>query len=447
MGAQNSLHSLLNILVHFLYKIGQVFQNYFSYNYYKIVAMLKIKQSLMNYFPSDPRKGQIGSIELNLWLAQIAGVSVMRLRQNSSDINIFIFIYTVIITILVTFVYTACEIYDLALNWYDLNILTQNSCISLTHLAGLAKIINALYKLKDIQKVLDKLKYGLKTYTTSKEQRQTFLDGELENKLLLTIYVAIVATTGLLGMFVLFLNPVKMAGKTFPYRAVVPAWVPFPLQLLYMSLSVLIFAMQIVAIDYLNINLLNQLRYQLNILSLAFDKLSSEKEQEKCRANDSPIFGKHLRSLNTIIEHHCLLKEVCQDIESIFSVSILLQFFTSLIIFAMTGFQATVQSDASNEAILIYFYCGCISCELFLYCCFGNAVTEQSKTLPIRSFNSSWYDYDGRYRKSLLVFLTNAQQPFVFTAGSFMNLSLPSFLGIISKSYSYIALLRQLYGR
>uniref|UniRef100_A0A1A9Z2T3 Odorant receptor n=1 Tax=Glossina pallidipes TaxID=7398 RepID=A0A1A9Z2T3_GLOPL len=412
-----------------------------------VATMWKIKQSLMNHFPSDPRKGQIGSIELNLWLAQMSGVSVMRLRQNSSDIKIFIFLYTALITILVTFVYTACEFYDLALNWYDLNILTQNSCISLTHLAGLAKIINALYKLKDIQKVLEKLKYGLRTYAISKEQRQTFLDGELENKLLLTVYVAIVATTGLLGMFVLFLNPVKMAGKTFPYRAVVPSWVPFPLQLLYMSLSVLVFAMQIVAIDYLNINLLNQLRYQLNILNLAFDKLSFEEEQEKSRASDSPIFGKHSRRLNAIIEHHCLLKEVCQDIESIFSVSILLQFFTSLIIFAMTGFQATVQSDASNEAILIYFYCGCICCELFLYCCFGNAVTEQSKTLPIRSFNSSWYDYDGRYRKSLLVFLTNAQQPFVFTAGSFMDLSLPSFLGILSKSYSYIALLRQLYGR
>uniref|UniRef100_A0A1A9WSA7 Odorant receptor n=1 Tax=Glossina brevipalpis TaxID=37001 RepID=A0A1A9WSA7_9MUSC len=406
----------------------------------------------------NPIEGQIGSIEMNLWLAQIAGIAIMRLRYNkSNDIKIFTFFYTIIITIFVTFIYTACEFYDLILNWYDLNSLTQNSCLSLTHLAGLVKILNALYKLKDIEKLLDKLKFGLKTYTISNEQQQKFHDGEFETKLLLIIYTAIVATTGLLGMIILFLNPFKMAGKTFPYRAIIPSWVPLPLQLLYMSLSVFIFAMQIVAIDYLNINLINQLRCQLNILNLTFDKLCIEVEQQNCYSSSSSsnsssssslmIDAKPLKSLNAAIEHHCLLKAVCQDIEGIFSATILLQFFTSLIIFAMTGFQATVQSSASNEAVLIYFYCGCIFCELFLYCFFGNAVTEQSKTLPMRGFNSSWYLYDRRYRKSLLVFLTNAQQPFVFTAGGFMDLSLPSFAGILSKSYSYIALLRQLYGR
>lgn len=71
----------------------------------------------------------------------------------------------------------------------------------------------------------------------------------------------------------------------------------------------------------------------------------------------------------------------------------------------------------------------------------------QSKTLATSGFNSSWYLFDRRYGKSLLIFLTNAQRPFVFTAGGFMGLSLPSFAGILSKSYSYIALLRQIYGK
>lgn len=50
---------------------------------------------------------------------------------------------------------------------------------------------------------------------------------------------------------------------------------------------------------------------------------------------------------------------------------------TSVIIFAMTGFQATVRTGGSSAAVLIYAYCGCIFCELFVYCWFGNEVSEQ----------------------------------------------------------------------
>ncbi|XP_037949999.1 odorant receptor 43a-like [Teleopsis dalmanni] len=70
-----------------------------------------------------------------------------------------------------------------------------------------------------------------------------------------------------------------------------------------------------------------------------------------------------------------------------------------------------------------------------------------SKEVSTSGYGVSWYKYDQRFQKSLIIFLANAQRPFVFTAGGFMNLSLPSFAGIITKSYSLIALLRQVYGR
>lgn len=47
----------------------------------------------------------------------------------------------------------------------------------------------------------------------------------------------------------------------------------------------------------------------------------------------------------------------------------------------------------------------------------------------------------------MLIFMSNTQKPFLFTAGGFIGLSLPSFAGILSKSYTYIAVLRQVYGR
>lgn len=61
----------------------------------------------------------------------------------------------------------------------------------------------------------------------------------------------------------------------------------------------------------------------------------------------------------------------------IFRLSILLQFFTSLVISAVTGFQATINSSNSNSEMIIYFYCFCIFTQLFGYCWFGNEVNEQ----------------------------------------------------------------------
>ncbi|XP_065359867.1 odorant receptor 4-like [Calliphora vicina] len=405
-----------------------------------------------NIFPSNPEIGEIGSLKLNIWLANITGVPIIGLKKESNNMKLLILVYGICTSFLVTFVYTGFEIYDLILNLDDLDKITQNICLSLTHVTGTVKIANLFYRYKDLKMVIDKLKYVTKTYTKSQKQLETFQNGELENKIVLSIYIGIVGITGILAMIVLFMHPESVAGEIFPYRVILPSWLPLFWQLIYMGMSVSIFAIQIVSVDYLNVTIINQIRFQLNILNLSFDELTiaakTPVNKKKEHAKALEVWkGEPLARLNSIIEHHCLLREIRQLTEDIFCQPVLLQFFTSLMIFAMTGFQATVRTGGSNGAVLIYFYCGCIFCQLFVYCWFGNEVFEQSKTLATSGFNSSWYLFDRRYGKSLVIYLTNAQCPFIFTAGGFMGLSLPSFAGILSKSYSYIALLRQIYGR
>ncbi|XP_061395479.1 odorant receptor 85b-like [Musca vetustissima] len=407
----------------------------------------KFKRFMRDIFPSDVDKGEIGSVNLNIWLAQITGVPIIGLKHESNWVRNIILIYGIFITTVVTFIYTGFEIYDLYMNWHDLDSLTQNTCLSLTHISGAIKTVNLILRLPRLRGVIRKLKHVTKTYIKSEKQLLVFYDGEVENKLVLSIYIGIVAFTGFMGMIMLYMNPEAVAGKIFPYRVILPSWMPQQLQLLYMGLSVIIFAIQIIAVDYLNVTIINQIRFQLNILNLAFDDLIVETQTNPRETRHLVLYKDDpVRRMNAIVEHHCLLRELRQDTEDIFSQPILWQFMTSVIIFAMTGFQATVRSSGSSAAVLIYAYCGCIFCELFVYCWFGNEVSEQSKTIGTSGFHSSWYSFDRRYGKSLLIFLTNAQRPFVFTAGGFMGLSLPSFTGILSKSYSYIALLRQIYG-
>lgn len=72
-----------------------------------------------------------------------------------------------------------------------------------------------------------------------------------------------------------------------------------------------------------------------------------------------------------------------------------------------------------------------------------------NKTLATRGHGSPWYHFDHGFRTRLRTrhFLLNVQQPFNFTSGGFLDLSLPSFTGVMSKTYSSIAILRQMYER
>lgn len=102
-----------------------------------------------------------------------------------------------------------------------------------------------------------------------------------------------------------------LAGKRFPYRVLLPTWLPYPLRLAYMGLSTLIFALQIVAVDCLNINLINQIRFQLKVLNLSFDELMLNGTNKSLKLGEMvKIAGKWItphERLHDIIEHHCLL--------------------------------------------------------------------------------------------------------------------------------------------
>ena len=84
---------------------------------------------------------------------------------------------------------------------------------------------------------------------------------------------------------------------------------PLHVQHVYMAVSVIILALQIVSVDYLNVNIINQIRYQLIVLNLSFDKLIVNVASNRVNKRLMINVSMPLESLNSIIEHHCLLRE------------------------------------------------------------------------------------------------------------------------------------------
>ena len=76
-----------------------------------------------------------------------------------------------------------------------------------------------------------------------------------------------------------------------------------------MAVSVIILALQIVSVDYLNVNIINQIRFQLIILNLSFDELIVNVTSNQGNKRLTINVSEPLKRLNSIIEHHCLLRE------------------------------------------------------------------------------------------------------------------------------------------
>ncbi|XP_032589186.2 odorant receptor 85c [Drosophila mojavensis] len=214
-----------------------------------------------------------------------------------------------------------------------------------------------------------------------------------------------------------------------------PHFLPRIVQSLYKSFGVSLLALETTTIDFLNILVMGQICMHLQVLSLAFEKL-----------HDSSAVDAYSWLVATV-KYHCELILLRQQVERIFNLAVMLQFVSSVVIVAMTAFQVIVIGDGSKSSMIMNLMLCCVLCQLFLYCYFGNEVYEHSKSLSSAAFGCNWYSLDRRCKKTLLIFMVNADRLFLFTAGGFMGLTLPSFTYIISKSYSLVAVLRQMYSR
>lgn len=101
--------------------------------------MKKLLRAIQRLLPSNASEGRIGSIELNLWLAHLVGLPLLGLKRETPRQQMC----TIIFGSLVLFAmlgYVFFELYDLYLNWHDLDAFTQNVVLSLTHVVFLLKV-------------------------------------------------------------------------------------------------------------------------------------------------------------------------------------------------------------------------------------------------------------------------------------------------------------------
>nr|CAD7573414.1 unnamed protein product [Timema californicum] len=189
---------------------------------------------------------------------------------------------------------------------------------------------------------------------------------------------------------------------------------------------------------------------------------------ERSSMAEMPIFS-------CIEMHQAILRNV-EVLESILSPLLMIQFFISMVIICLSGFQVTltIGDRSSFSKFAVYFITALF--QIFLYCWYGDLLLSKSSGIQEAAYNSAWPEGSRRFKQSIGLIILRAQRPACVTVGKFRVVSLETFVSsgkptpsspdrdsnldlpvlssraqhdkrLLNVSYSMFVVLRQIYDR
>ncbi|CAG9135047.1 unnamed protein product [Plutella xylostella] len=147
------------------------------------------------------------------------------------------------------------------------------------------------------------------------------------------------------------------------------------------------------------------------------------------------------KKFSILAKRHQKLIELVGRLERVYSTSIFLNYGCSSFLICFTGFNVTTLNDAWSVLNYLVFFSSNVS-QIFLICLFGDLIMNSSREVADGIYNCKWYATTPKIRRSILFYLVRSQKPCKLTAINFADVNLISFTTILSRSWSYFALLR-----
>nr|AIT69897.1 olfactory receptor 47 [Ctenopseustis herana] len=149
-------------------------------------------------------------------------------------------------------------------------------------------------------------------------------------------------------------------------------------------------------------------------------------------------FDERVRQLHSL--HTQLIKNI-RLVNSLLSPVMCLYVVLCSLVFCTSAFQLTFSTSISQR-LMLGEYLGFGVTQLFMYCWISNDVLEKSSKLLLGPYESAWWAGSPRQRRSVLMLAGQMEKAYVFSAGPFTILTLPTFIAIVKGAYSYYTLLR-----
>ncbi|CAO1415516.1 unnamed protein product [Diamesa hyperborea] len=160
----------------------------------------------------------------------------------------------------------------------------------------------------------------------------------------------------------------------------------------------------------------------ITIIEMYFDNLKDDLMNLK---DSSEISGE--TKLKELIERHETLISVSNDLETIFSPAMLLNFVASSILICIVSFQILFATDTPEMMKFLGVFTT-TTAQILVICHFGNKLICSSAGVAEGAYNCTWYDSrDSKFKFALHMIIVRAQRPNKLTAMGFSTVCLESF--------------------
>nr|XP_032523650.1 odorant receptor 4-like [Danaus plexippus plexippus] len=145
---------------------------------------------------------------------------------------------------------------------------------------------------------------------------------------------------------------------------------------------------------------------------------------------------------NIVIRHKALIR-LSNDVENMYSFSLLVNFLNSSIIICFCLFCCAFV-EKWNEFNYKIFFITAIS-QIWILCWYGQHLVDTSTGVGEALYNSAWYVSSNSIKKSILIMIHRSQRRVHITTFGFSTVSMECYATILKTSWSYFTLLINLY--
>nr|QPX50372.1 odorant receptor [Helicoverpa armigera] len=151
----------------------------------------------------------------------------------------------------------------------------------------------------------------------------------------------------------------------------------------------------------------------------------------------------HYQEIVGNIKLHQRLITYCNDLENAFSLSNFVNIMLSSVNICCVVFVIVLLEPLM--AISNKLFLGSALIQIGMLCWYADDIFHANADVAAAAYNSGWYRTNPRCRRALLFLIKRAQKPIAFTAMGFTNITLVTYSAILTRSYSYFALLYTMY--
>ncbi|EDW90779.1 uncharacterized protein Dyak_GE12451 [Drosophila yakuba] len=170
------------------------------------------------------------------------------------------------------------------------------------------------------------------------------------------------------------------------------------------------------------------LAYLANVLASL--RPSPETEQQDCYL------------LAGIVRRHQLMLSLHKDVNHVFGLLLASNLFTTASLLCCIAYYTVVQGF-NWEGISYMALFVSVAAQFYMVSSQGQMLIDLSTNIAKAAYESKWYEGSLRYKKEILILMTQAQRPFEISARGIIIISCDSFKILMTITYRFFAVIRQ----